>query len=59
MYEIKGGNLDSLSFYDNGPASHLEDCETLADAIRTKREWHEQNYAAWIVVKETQEIIME
>ncbi len=57
MYEIHGGHLDSLSFYDGGPSSHLEDCQTLEEAKIALRGWHNANHAAWIVDKETQEIV--
>lgn len=56
MFEIMGGNLDSLSFYDGGPASHLEDCFSFQEAKKAVSEWHKQNYAAWIINKETGEI---
>lgn len=57
MYEVMGGNLDSLYFYDGGPHSHLEDCCSLEEAKTALAEWHRQNYAAWIVDKETGTII--
>jgi len=56
MFEIHGGNLDSLSFYDGGPSYHLEDCQNIEEARKAVSEWHEKNYAAWIVNKETQKI---
>jgi hypothetical protein len=56
-YEIMGGDLDSLSFYDGGPAYHLEDCATLEDARTALSEWREQNHAAWIIEKSTGNIV--
>lgn len=58
-YEILGGCLDDLSFWDGGPAQHLEDCASLPEARELLGAWHASNYAAWIVDKETGEIIPE
>lgn len=48
MFYIWGINLDSLSFYDNGPAICLEGYESLKEAKEALTEWHKNNYAAWI-----------
>lgn len=56
-YEIWGGNMDSLSFYDGGPAYHLDECSSIDEAREILAVWHKQNYAAWIQDKETQEIV--
>lgn len=48
MFYIWGGNLDSLSFYDGGPAACLEGYESLEEAKAALTEWHKNNYAAWI-----------
>jgi hypothetical protein len=56
-FEIWGGSLDSQSFYDGGPAQHIEDCVSLAEASEALSGWHSQNYAAWIQDKETGAIV--
>lgn len=53
MFEIWGGCLDSLSYWDGGSDQHLEDCHSLAEARTARAQWQSQNYAAFIKDKET------
>lgn len=48
MLKIWGGNLDSLSFYDGGPAACLETVSSFSEAKKAVSEWHSKNYAAWV-----------
>lgn len=55
-YEIWG--LDDIpSDLDYGPPHFREDCETFEEALEVMKEWQSNGRAAWIVDKETGEII--
>jgi hypothetical protein len=54
MYEVWGLDLTLPSDFDG---HFLEDCETYSEAIRAKKDYQEQGMAAWIVNKETHELL--
>ena len=57
IYEIWAADLNSL--YDDLPTEpvFMEDCFTLAEAVKARKEWQTHDCAAWIQDKETGEII--
>ena len=58
MYEIWGCDLNGLYEPSTGrPDVFLEDCMTYAEAAKVRDEWQTHDQAAWIVNKETREVV--
>ena len=48
-YEIWGGDLNSLSFWDGGSPEYLEACDTLPEAVECCEAWQTRQYAAHVL----------
>lgn len=48
VYEIWGGDLGSLSYYEGGLDMLLESCDTLEEAKKLKSQYQYRDYVAYI-----------